>query len=132
LRERGWGSPKKNSDEGTYTVVLCIYKYFVVQIYSLLGGEFAQDSASAFAILMFMQAASSACAFAYSSKIWLWWQLLIGIAAENISQRRQSKNLKIPATGICGNCVPRLFSWVWASNFVGSGSEYRTVSELIC
>jgi hypothetical protein len=26
-RERGWGSP--NSDEGTYTVVLCIYKYFV-------------------------------------------------------------------------------------------------------
>jgi hypothetical protein len=59
-------------------VVLCIYKYFVDQIYSLLGGEFAQDSASAFAILMFMQAASSACAFAYSSKIWLWWQLLIG------------------------------------------------------
>jgi hypothetical protein len=27
LRERGWGSP--NSDEGTYTVVLFIYKYFV-------------------------------------------------------------------------------------------------------
>jgi hypothetical protein len=27
LRERGWGSP--NSDEGTHTVVLCIYKYFV-------------------------------------------------------------------------------------------------------
>jgi hypothetical protein len=26
-RERGWGSP--NSDGGTYTVVLCIYKYFV-------------------------------------------------------------------------------------------------------
>ena len=25
-RERGWGSP--NSDEGTYTVVLYIYKYF--------------------------------------------------------------------------------------------------------
>ncbi len=28
MRERVWGSP--NSDEGTYTVVLCIYKYFVV------------------------------------------------------------------------------------------------------
>jgi hypothetical protein len=27
LRERGWGST--NSDEGTYTVVLYIYKYFV-------------------------------------------------------------------------------------------------------
>jgi hypothetical protein len=27
LRQRGWGSP--NSDEGTYTVVLCICKYFV-------------------------------------------------------------------------------------------------------
>ncbi len=26
-RERGWESP--NSDEGTYSVVLCIYKYFV-------------------------------------------------------------------------------------------------------
>jgi hypothetical protein len=54
------------------------YSCSMVQIYSLLGGEFAKDSASAFAILMFMQAASSACAFAYSSKIWLWWQLLIG------------------------------------------------------
>ncbi len=30
LRERGWGSP--NSDEGTYTVVLYIYKYFVVMV----------------------------------------------------------------------------------------------------
>ncbi len=29
MRERGWGSP--NSDEGTYTVVLFIYKYFVNQ-----------------------------------------------------------------------------------------------------
>ncbi len=76
MRKWGGGSPK--SDEGTYTVMLCIHKYFLVQIYSLLGGEFAQDSASAFAILMFMQAASSACAFAYSSRIWLWWQLLIG------------------------------------------------------
>jgi hypothetical protein len=28
-RERGWESP--NSDEGTYTVVLFIYMYFVVQ-----------------------------------------------------------------------------------------------------
>jgi hypothetical protein len=27
-RERGWESP--NSDEGTYTVVLCICTYFVV------------------------------------------------------------------------------------------------------
>jgi hypothetical protein len=29
-RERGWESP--NSDEGTYTVVLCIYTYFVVEV----------------------------------------------------------------------------------------------------
>jgi hypothetical protein len=29
LRLRGWGSP--NSDEGTYTVVLCICKYFVIK-----------------------------------------------------------------------------------------------------
>jgi hypothetical protein len=28
-RERGWESP--NSDEGTYTVVLCKYTYFVVR-----------------------------------------------------------------------------------------------------
>jgi hypothetical protein len=28
LRLKGWGSP--NSNEGTYTVVLYIYKYFVV------------------------------------------------------------------------------------------------------
>ncbi len=28
MRERGWGSP--NSDDGTDTVVLYIYKYFVV------------------------------------------------------------------------------------------------------
>ncbi len=33
LRERGWGTP--NSDEGTYTVVLCVYKYFVVDTVSL-------------------------------------------------------------------------------------------------
>jgi hypothetical protein len=32
LRERGWGSPI--SDEGTYTVVLCIYKYFVAPFMS--------------------------------------------------------------------------------------------------
>ncbi len=30
MRQRGWGSP--NSDEGTYTVVLCICKYFVVVV----------------------------------------------------------------------------------------------------
>ncbi len=29
MPKRGWGSP--NSDEGTYTVVLCKYKYFVVR-----------------------------------------------------------------------------------------------------
>jgi hypothetical protein len=35
LRERGWGSP--NSNEGTYTVVLCIYMYFCgLQIRHLL------------------------------------------------------------------------------------------------
>jgi hypothetical protein len=39
LRLKGWGSP--NSNEGTYTVVLYIYKYFVefglkTQIPSLL------------------------------------------------------------------------------------------------
>jgi hypothetical protein len=28
LRERGWGS--RNSYERTYTVVLCVYKYFVL------------------------------------------------------------------------------------------------------
>jgi hypothetical protein len=28
LRLKGWGSP--NSNEGTYTVVLYIYKYFVI------------------------------------------------------------------------------------------------------
>ncbi len=28
MRERVWGS--LNSDEGTYTIVLCIYKYFVL------------------------------------------------------------------------------------------------------
>jgi hypothetical protein len=30
MRLKGWGSP--NSNEGTYTVVLYIYKYFVVSI----------------------------------------------------------------------------------------------------
>lgn len=47
------------------------------QIYSLLGTAYADESASAFAIFKFMQSASSAMAFAYSSRIWLWWQLLI-------------------------------------------------------
>ncbi len=56
----------------TYVYVSC------GQIYSLLGGEYADQSSSAFAIFKFMQSASSALAFAYSSKIWLWWQLLIG------------------------------------------------------
>jgi hypothetical protein len=32
LRLKGWGSP--NSNEGTYTVVLYIYKYFVFQTVS--------------------------------------------------------------------------------------------------
>jgi hypothetical protein len=31
-RERGWESP--NSDEGTYTVVLCIYVYFFISPFS--------------------------------------------------------------------------------------------------
>jgi hypothetical protein len=30
LRKRGWEWGSPNSDEGTYTVVLCLYKYFVV------------------------------------------------------------------------------------------------------
>ncbi len=34
MRLKGWGSP--NSNEGTYTVVLYIYKYFVV---STLAGD---------------------------------------------------------------------------------------------
>jgi hypothetical protein len=40
LRLKGWGSP--NSNEGTYTVVLYIYKYFVLSPFSrpnLLGWE---------------------------------------------------------------------------------------------
>jgi hypothetical protein len=37
LRERGWGSP--NSDEGTYTVVLYIYKYFVLPAFWLTLGQ---------------------------------------------------------------------------------------------
>ncbi len=32
-RDRGWESP--NSDEGTYTVVLCQYMYFVMQLYTV-------------------------------------------------------------------------------------------------
>jgi hypothetical protein len=48
------------------------------QVYSLLGGAFKVDSASAFAIFKFMQSGSSAIAFAYSSKLGLYWQLLIG------------------------------------------------------
>ncbi len=31
MRLKGWGSP--NSNEGTYTVVLYIYKYFVVSLF---------------------------------------------------------------------------------------------------
>jgi hypothetical protein len=33
LRLKGWGSP--NSNEGTYTVVLYIYKYFVLRLLSI-------------------------------------------------------------------------------------------------
>ncbi len=36
-RERGWGSP--NSDEGKYTVVLCIYKYFVLLVLFVAGSH---------------------------------------------------------------------------------------------
>ncbi len=34
MRLKGWGSP--NSNEGTYTVVLYIYKYFVVDSFWIL------------------------------------------------------------------------------------------------
>jgi hypothetical protein len=37
LRLKGWGSP--NSNEGTYTVVLYIYKYFVVTTLALTAGR---------------------------------------------------------------------------------------------
>ncbi len=37
MRLQGWGSP--NSNEGTYTVVLYIYKYFVVVLLYHLGSR---------------------------------------------------------------------------------------------
>ncbi len=42
LWERGWGSP--NSDEGTYTVVLYIYKYFVLLPLMWSCIEYSQSS----------------------------------------------------------------------------------------
>ncbi len=43
LRLKGWGSP--NSNEGTYTVVLYIYKYFVtVAMILTRKGDFWTDS----------------------------------------------------------------------------------------
>ena len=45
---------------------------------SVLAGDYKQSSASAFAISKFMQSGSSAIAFAYSSQLTLYLQLLIG------------------------------------------------------
>jgi hypothetical protein len=56
----------------------CQESFCLFQVYSLLGGAFKEDSASAFAIFKFMQSGSSSIAFAYSSSLGLYWQLLIG------------------------------------------------------
>ncbi len=55
--------------------------FMLFQILSMLGGDYKHDSASAFAIFRFMFSASSAIAFAYSSRLTLYWQILIGRAA---------------------------------------------------
>ena len=62
----------------SWTIPSSFYLLSHVQVFSMLGGAFKEDSSSAFAIFKFMQSGSSAIAFAYSSKLGLYWQLLIG------------------------------------------------------
>jgi hypothetical protein len=46
-RERGWESP--NSNEGTYTVVLFVYMYFVILNIQLTAQQVAKEKACMFA-----------------------------------------------------------------------------------
>ena len=50
-----------------------------VQVFSILGGTFKENSASAFAIFKFMQSFATAIAFFYSPYLKLYWMLLIAV-----------------------------------------------------
>ncbi len=49
------------------------------QVFSILGGTFREHSASAFAIMKFMQCLAASIAFWYSPVLGLYWQLLIAV-----------------------------------------------------
>lgn len=80
-------SPIKETDQEAYITTnpaLAIFCSFLLgfgdscyntQIYSTLGGVFAHDSASAFAIFKFMQSVAAAICFFYSTVVRLYFQL---------------------------------------------------------
>ena len=59
-----------------------ILKNVLYQVYSILGGTFKENSASAFAIFKFMQSFAAAIAFWYSPLLKLYWQLLIAVVLD--------------------------------------------------
>ena len=48
-------------------------------MFSILGGTYRENSASAFAIMKFMQCLAASIAFWYSPVLGLYWQLLIAL-----------------------------------------------------
>ncbi|XP_046408837.1 UNC93-like protein MFSD11 [Ischnura elegans] len=69
-----------------YLAILCSFllgfgdSCFNTQIYSILGGLYADDSAPAFALFKFTQSVAAAISFYYSSKLGLYIQLAILVA----------------------------------------------------
>jgi MFS family permease len=83
---------------------------FNTQVFSILGGTFRENSASAFAIMKFMQCLGASIAFWYSPVLGLYWQLLIAVIFDvlgtiafcTVEWRRGRESLKKNEDNTCG------------------------------
>jgi len=82
---------------------------FNTQVFSILGGTFREESASAFAIFKFVQSLAASIAFWYSSVLPLYWQLLIAVIFDVIGtisfctvEWRRSKDQSKKEDNTCG------------------------------
>jgi len=82
---------------------------FNTQVFSILGGTFRQESASAFAIFKFVQSLAASIAFWYSSVLPLYWQLLIAVIFDVVGtisfctvEWRRSKDQSKKEDNTCG------------------------------